>query len=284
MTRKALGRGLNALLREAEAPSAPAGAERIAVSQIDPNPFQPRQAFPEDGLNELAASIRASGIVQPVLVRRAGDRYQMVAGERRWRAALRAGLESIPAIVRDLGDSEALEIALTENLLRADLNPIEVARAYEQLQTKFGITHEQIAERLGVNRSTVTNALRLLAMDAEVQRMVAEGKLSGGHARALAGLNSHETQRQLAKMALARGLSVRQLEHLVASSARPHTRLPAGAGSKPMDPNVRSAMMEIERTLGTRVKISGDGKRGKIEISYFSPEDLNRIFELITKR
>jgi ParB family chromosome partitioning protein len=283
MTRKALGRGLNALLREVEAPPASVGVEQIAVNLIDPNPFQPRHTFPESGLTELADSIRSSGIVQPVLARRAGERYQLVAGERRWRAAMLAGLESIPAIVRALDDSEALWIALTENLLREDLNALEVAKAYEQLQGQFNMTHEQIAQRLGVNRSTVTNALRLLSMHPEVQQLVADGKLSAGHARALAGLDSHEAQRQFALLALRRGFSVRQLEHLTASASRPPRHRDAAA-RKPTDPNVRFAVLEIERILGTRVKVLGDGKRGRLEISYYSPEDLNRIYELIVRK
>ena len=164
MTRKALGRGLSALLREVEATAPGPGLEAVSVDLIDPNPFQPRRAFPEAGLKELAESIRASGLVQPVLLRRAGERFQLVAGERRWRAARQAGLEAIPAVVRDLSDREALELALTENLLCEDLNPMEVAHGLEVLQTRHALTHEEIAARLCIDRSTVTNTLRLLRL------------------------------------------------------------------------------------------------------------------------
>ncbi len=284
MTRKALGRGLNALLREPEPPQASGGVGQIEISLIDPNPFQPRETFSEGKLKELADSIRASGVVQPILVRPVGERYQIVAGERRWRAALLAELSTIPAVVRELDDAQALEMALTENLLREDLHPLEVAKGYEQLQKRFGLTHEEIAQRLGVTRSTITNALRLLTLDPEVQRLLAEDKLSAGHARALAALPSHETQRKLAKLALEREYSVRQVESLVVSPGRIRPRARVSAGEKPPDPNVRSAVMEMERVLGTRVKIVGDDKRGKLEISYYSAEDLSRIFDIIVGR
>ncbi len=282
MSRKALGRGLNALLREPEPPQGSSRADEIPTDLIDPNPFQPRQSFSEQALKELADSIRASGVVQPILVRRSGDRYQIVAGERRWRGAMLAQLERVPAIVRDFDDAQALEIALTENLMREDLNPVEVARGYAQLQSKFGLTHEQIAQRLGVSRPAVSNALRILEMDPEVQRLVAEGKLSGGHARALAGIASHETQRRLANLAAQRGLmSVRQMELLAASTFTATKR--TDTQEHRVDPNVRAAILDIERTLGTRVKLFGNANRGRIEISYFSADDLNRIFSIIVR-
>ena len=197
MTRKALGRGLNALLRTVETTTA--GLAEIAVDQIDANPFQPRRTFAADKLKELADSIRASGVVQPVLLRRADGRYQLIAGERRWRAARQAGLTTIPAVVREIGDRDALELALTENLLREDLNPLEAAQGYAALQQKHGLSHEEIAERLGLDRSTVTNTLRLLRLPPEVQQMIAEGAISAGHARALLGLESAAAQLQLAQ-------------------------------------------------------------------------------------
>ena len=284
MTRKALGRGLNALLQTVE--SATSGLEQVRLERIDPNPFQPRHAFPEDSLKELADSIRASGVIQPVLLRRsalAEGRYQLIVGERRWRAARLAGLETLPAVVRELTDQDTLEFALTENLLRRDLNPLEVAHAYHELQEKYHLSHEQIADRLGINRSSVTNTLRLLRLPPALQEMLSRDEITYGHARALLGLDSGAAQTQLATMITERGLSVRQVENMVASrGAKPDTQ--KTESKPPMDPNVRAAALELERTLGTRVKILGDGRRGKIEISYFSAQDLNRIYDLIVRR
>jgi ParB family chromosome partitioning protein len=284
MTRKALGRGLNALLRTVETTTT--GLAQVAIDLIAPNPFQPRRRFPDESLKELADSIRASGVVQPVLLRPAGGqegRYQLVAGERRWRAAKLAGLDTVPAVIRDLPDADALELALTENLLREDLNPLEVAHAYQALQEQHGLSHEEIADRLGINRSTVTNTLRLLRLPPEVQDLLSRGELSFGHARALLGLESSAAQKQLAARIAKQGLSVRQTENFVAlRGVKPEAKKPEAAPK--LDPNVRAAMLELERTLGTRVKIAGSGKRGKIEISYFSPEDLSRIYDWIVRR
>ena len=214
MSRKALGKGLSALLQEVE--TKPTGVEEIELDLIDPNPLQPRREFPEAALEELAASIRSSGVVQPVLLRRADARYQLVAGERRWRAARLAGLTSVPAVIRDLSDGEALELALTENLMREDLNPLEVARGYEILQQRFELTHEQIAERLGATRSNVSNTLRLLKLPSSVQEMIVDGQLSMGHARALITLDSQAAQARFAGLIVNQGLSVRQVETMVA--------------------------------------------------------------------
>ncbi|HUU13153.1 MAG TPA: ParB/RepB/Spo0J family partition protein [Terriglobia bacterium] len=282
MTRKALGRGLNALLREVETTTA--GLEEVAVDLIDPNPFQPRRAFGDASLKELADSIRSSGVVQPVLLRRADGRYQLIAGERRWRAARLAGLEVVPAIVRDVRDREALELALTENLLREDLNALEAAQGLAALQEKHGLTHEEIAARLGLTRTVVSNTVRLLRLPPQVQAVLASGEISAGHARALVALKDAEAQAELARLIVEKGLSVRQTEEIVAGSGwRPKGRKSSGPDSKP-DPNVRAAVLEMERTLGTRVKIVGNAKRGRIEIKYFSAEDLNRIYEWIVRR
>ena len=282
MTRKALGRGLNALLRTVETTTA--GLEQVALDQIDPNPFQPRRSFPADKLKELADSIRASGLVQPVLLRRSGGRYQLIAGERRWRAARQAGLAVIPAVLREIGDRDALELTLTENLLREDLNPLEAAQGYAALQQKHGLSHEEIAEHLGLDRSTVTNTLRLLRLPPEVQQMIVEGAISAGHARALLSLDSAAAQLRLAKLTVKQGLSVRQVENLATvHGSKPAKKLAAKEAPK-LDANLRAAVLEMERTLGTRVKVRGDEKRGKIEISYFSADDLNRIYEWIVKK
>ncbi|HKS95808.1 MAG TPA: ParB/RepB/Spo0J family partition protein [Terriglobia bacterium] len=282
MTRKALGRGLSALLQEVETP--PGGAEEIDLELIDPNPLQPRRDFPEATLKELTDSIRASGVVQPVLLRRADARYQLVAGERRWRAARLAGLKSIPAVVRELNDRDTLELALTENLQREDLNPIEVAHGYEALQTKFNLTHEEIAARIGSNRSTVTNTLRLLRLPLEVQNLVASAGLSSGHARALLSLDSAASQVHLAQLIVKRGLSVRQVEAMVEGEGNAETSSKAESKPKEVDPNTKAAILEMERSLGTRVRIVGDEQRGRIEISYFSSDDLNRIYAHIVRQ
>jgi ParB family chromosome partitioning protein len=270
------------LLREVEAP-ATVGVESIPLDRIEPNPFQPRREFSDESLQELADSLRAEGLVQPVILRPAGARYQLVVGERRWRAARLAGLEAIPALVRDISDREALEFALTENLLRADLNPLEVANGLQALQVQYGLTHEEIAARLGIKRSTVTNLLRLLRLPPEVQDMLREGEISGGHARALLGLKSAEAQIELARAATLKGLSVRQVEELV-----PIWEVePVGGEEKPaekLDPNVRAAVLEMERVLGTRVRIVGKPESGRIEIRYYSAEDLDRIFGWIVRR
>ncbi len=284
MPRKALGRGLSSLIREVE--SAPvAGLKSIHIDAIEPNPLQPRQAFSEESLRELADSIRASGVVQPILVRRAATegRYQLIAGERRWRAARLAGLESIPAVQRELDDRQALELALTENLLRQDLNPVEVARAYEGLQKTFHLSHEEIAEHLGVSRSAITNTLRLLRLPEAVLEMLASGQISAGHARALAAIEDGEKILKLAKLIVTKGLSVRQTEELVSQPVsepvQPQTKIAVR-----IDPNIRAAVLELERTLGTRVRIVGNASKGRIEIRYFSAEDLNRLYDWIMRR
>ena len=289
MSRKALGRGLNALLREPEAePAQLAPADSaptaIPVSLIAPNPLQPRSRFGENELRELADSVRAKGVLQPVLVRRTGDSYQLVAGERRWRAAQLAGLESVPAIVRQLNDDEALEVALTENLLRDDLGPLEAARAYRTLQERFALSQEEIATRLGLNRVTVTNSLRLLKLPAPIQAMLERGELTAGHARPLLAVPSEAAQLRLAERIARKGLSVREAEKLAAALSSNRTAAPKPAAEQsPPDPNLKAAVIELERALGTKVKITGDGKRGRIEISYFSAEDLDRIYELILR-
>jgi len=283
MTRKALGRGLSALLQTVE--SATAGLAQVRVDLIDPNPLQPRHAFPENSLAELADSIRVSGVVQPILLRRAPSsegRFQLVVGERRWRAARIAGLETVPAVVRELTDEDALELALTENLLRQDLNPLEVARAYQTLLEKFHLSHEQVAERLGINRSSVTNTLRLLRLPPAVQEMISKEEITYGHARALLALDSEAAQLRLAARVVKQDLSVRAVENMVASRGEKPAS-PKSAAKLPTDPNVRAAALELERRLGTRVKIRGDGRRGAIEISYFSAQDLSRIYDLIVR-
>ena len=282
MQRKALGRGLSSLLREVDTTTS--GLDSVTVDLIDPSPLQPRRVFPEEGLKELTDSIRSTGVVQPVLLRRSGERFQLIAGERRWRAARAAGLTAVPAIIRDLADREALELALTENLLREDLNAMEVARGYEALQQKFGLNHEEIASRLGTSRASVTNTLRLLRLAEPVQHLVASRELSMGHARALAALDSHAAQVKLSRTIVEHGLSVREIERRIALRALPARASKPAAKPDALDANMRAAVLEMERALGTRVKIVGNQSRGQIMIRYFSPEDLHRLYEWIVQR
>lgn len=286
MTRKALGRGLSALIREPEGPASSSEAPQytftIPVGLIDPNPFQPRTLFPENELRELVDSVRSKGVIQPVLLRRSGERYQLVAGERRWRAAQAAQLDAVPAVVRDMDDREALELALAENLLRDDLGPLETARAYQTLQERFGASQEEIAQRVGLNRASVANTLRLLRLPSSIQTMIDQRNITAGHARALLMVGNEEEQVRLAEKIVSQGLSVRAAEKIASGGVSPG---PIGVkeppSQSPADPNIKAAVLELERKLGTRVKISGDGQRGKIEINYFSAEDLDRLYSLM---
>ncbi len=286
--RKALGRGLSALFPEkrveAGAPAAaPSGIRELPIADIDPNPLQPRTVFEPERLAELAQSIRANGVIQPLIVRRRGDRYELVAGERRLRAARLAGLERVPAVIQDLADDKLLEVSLVENIQREDLNPIELAHAFDRMVRELKISHEQIGQRTGKDRTTITNLIRLLRLPADVQLLVAERRLSVGHARALLGLPSAELQSRLAEKVVAQGYSVRQTERMVQRMTEP--REPKGVDETVEDPNVKAAVMELERVLGTRVRIvPRSDKRGRIEIDYYSPEDLERIYEIIVGR
>jgi len=254
--------------------------DRIPIDLIDPNPVQPRAAFPAAKLEELAASIKAHGVLQPLLVRRNGSRYQLVAGERRWRAAKLAGLTELPVVVRDVPDDRLLEITLVENVQREDLNPVELARALERMVTDLGLTHEEIASRTGKDRSTISNFLRLLKLPDDVQQLLAEHRLSMGHARAIVGLPSEALQRQVAEKAASQGLSVRQVERLVQGITRP--REAKSLQETVEEPNVRAAVDDMERVLGTRVRIvSRSDQRGRIEIEYYSAEDLHRLYTII---
>lgn len=294
-SRKALGRGLSSLIpasrtaaqtAHAPAPQAPPAPSplRLPIDEIHPNPLQPRSSFSPEGLQELAQSIRENGIIQPLVVRRASDGYQLVAGERRLRAARIAGLSEVPVVVQDFADDRLMEITLIENIQREDLNPIEVAHAFERLHREFRLSHEQIAQRTGKDRSTITNMLRLLRLPLEVQQLLAEQRLSMGHARALLGLESAEQQVALAHKAADGAMSVRQVERAVQKSLSAPPGSPAEPPALDRDPNVRAAIDQLERVLGTRVRIvPRDDQRGRIEIEYYSQEDLTRIYDLIVR-
>ena len=297
--RKALGRGLSALLPARVGAGAPAAAgtapapssaqqrpTRLPVDAIQPNPMQPRSVFNSDRLEELAASIRANGIIQPLIVRRHGDAYQLVAGERRWRAAKLAEVQEVPVVVQDVADPNLLELALVENIQREDLNPIETAHAYDRLNRELGLTHEEIGRRTGKDRSSVVNMIRLLKLPKEVQGLVAAQRLSMGHARALLGLPIHAQQIEIAEKAAAQGMSVRQVEALVQQMVQDSSRGGKSDGTRTppkLDPNTKAAVDQLERTLGTRVRIVElSDERGRIEIEYYSQTELDRLFQHIT--
>jgi len=285
--RKALGRGLGALLpTRPPAASAPPHVhttedpQTLPVDLIDPNPLQPRRLFQSERLAELAQSIRTNGIVQPLVVRRTGERYQLVAGERRWRAAKLAEVRDLPVVIRDIPDDRLLEISLIENIQREDLNPIETAHAFARLGEELQLTPEQIGLRTGKDRSTVTNFLRLLQLPEDLQQLVAERRLSAGHARCLLPLPTVALQREVAEKAVAQGWSVRQTERTTQKMMA--DRQPKHVDEVQVDPNVKAAIQEMERALGTRVRILEKAKKGgKIEIEYYSSEDLDRIYDVI---
>ena len=278
-TRNALGKGLSALLKDRESTTELEPRE-LDIDLLEPNRFQPRQVFSEAKLEELAESIRIHGLIQPIVVRPTGNRYQIIAGERRWRAAQRLGLNRVLVLIKPVSDDNLLEISLIENIQRENLNPIEEAKAYQRLSQEFGLTQEQVAQRTGKDRSTVTNFLRLLKLPKEIQEMVLEERLSMGHARAILAMEGPDEQRGLAEKAIEKGWSVRQVEKVIADSKLPAT----SRKSERVDPNVRAAMETLERSLGTRVRIVEKGKRGRIEIEYYSQEDLQRLYERLVSQ
>ena len=294
MKRKALGKGLRSLIPEAPVrskPTAPAaepsnqteGLRQIDIDLIQPNREQPREDFDEIHLEELAASLKEQGVLQPVLVRPAhGGRYELIAGERRWRAAQLAGLMKLPAVVRDVPDERLLEIALIENIQREELNAIEEATAYQTLINETGLTQQQIADRVGKQRATVTNALRLLNLPTEVQDLLRVGLITSGHAKALAALANSRAQIELAQRVVAEGLSVRNVESEVArSSKKSPARSDRRETSEP-DPNVAAAEERLQGAIGTRVRIiQGRSGKGRLELHFFSPDELDRLYEMV---
>jgi ParB family chromosome partitioning protein len=287
MKRQALGRGLSALLSE-EYREAKDVLTDVDIEALSPNVRQPRTRFEEAALDELARSIQANGVLQPILVRRDGHKLEIIAGERRWRAARKAGLKRIPAIVRDLPAQKSLELALIENLQREALNPIEEAKAYEWLIQDYGLSQEEVAVRVGKERSSVTNTIRLLKLPGDVQKLVVESKISMGHARALLALSSEADMRRMAERSMKESLSVRQVEELVRSPAVPAAGGPgATAGKKSKeakDVHDRAAERKLEQRLGTRVVIRRSRRGGRIEVAFYSEEELQRLFEVLTER
>src|ERR1700722_11603477 len=285
--RRALGKGLDSLIPRPQSQSAPAveaegGKPReIPVDQIDTNPFQTRSQVNQEELAELAASIAANGVVQPVLVRPlANGRFQLIAGERRWRASLLAGKTTVPALLRQVSDEQAMEITIVENLQRADLNPMEQARAFERLGREFHMTQEQMAQRTGKDRATVSNFLRLLKLPSNVQSRVEAGELTFGHARALLALSGAEEMEKAAQRIAGNSLSVRQTESLVHELIDPSQKAKKGPKpSAPVDANVRDAQERLQRALGLKVTIEDRNGRGKVIIEYARLEDFDALME-----
>jgi ParB family chromosome partitioning protein len=289
--RSALGRGLDALIPGASSGAeavrddrgfagAGIGAADIPLEAIDPNPAQPRRRFDPTTLAQLAGSIRRHGVLQPVVVRRSGDRYELVVGERRWRAAREAGLDRVPAVVADVAPRERLELALVENVQRNDLNPIELALAFRAL-TEAGATQDQVGERVGLDRSTVANHLRLLELPRELQEDVEEGRLSTGHAKALLQVSNPERRRALRDRIVAEQLSVRASEDAARAASSVGSRRRRPRASPALDPDAQQLLDSLRDRLQTSVRIVGQAGRGRLEIDYFGAEDLQRVASLI---
>jgi ParB family transcriptional regulator, chromosome partitioning protein len=306
MPRNALGRGLGALIREPETASpvaetpqtlppaatatgaaiAPArevhsGPREIDIDLVDPSPYQPRTRFREEALEELARSIKASGIIQPIVVRPIGNRFQLIAGERRWRAAQRAGLTKASAIIRQVSDELALEMTLVENIQREDLNPIEAARAFERLMDEFQLTQESVAERTGKDRATVANAVRLLKLEPTIQDWIEEGKLSAGHGRALLAVIDPQLRMRYAQRAARGGLTVRHIERLASRHARGRKE----KSEAHIDPNVREALDELQRHLGTKILLRQRTKLrpGQLVLEYYEDAQLMGLYDRLMK-
>ncbi len=289
--RPALGRGLSALIPNTPPPPPrePDATERPRASELDidllaPNPRQPRLQMDDGKLEELAQSIRANGVIQPIIVRRVGEQYEIVAGERRWRAAQRAGLLKVPVALRDVPDDKLLEVALIENIQRENLSPIEEAQAYRRLTDDLQMSQEAIAAQVGKDRATVANYMRLLRLPAEVRTALNEGALSMGHARALLALSDEAAQRRVGRDVIARGLSVRDTEALVRRESTPGKDATVTPEPRRIDPNTRAAEDQLKIALGTRVRIVRKGKGGRIEVDFTSEDELQRVFDLLTER
>ena len=280
---RGLGKGLNAIIGAdivSEVIDRPRAIE-ISVDRLSPNPFQPRRSFTEEGLEQLAESIRHHGVLQPIVVRPSGDGYQLIAGERRWRAAQIAGLQRIPAVVRELDDPSMVQVALIENLQREDLNPIEEASAYRRLMDEFNMTQEQLSSAIGRSRPAIANAVRLLNLPEAIQKAVEERRLSEGHARCLLSISNQGDQLKVAAEIIANGLNVRQAEELVKGTTQNVSRETIRKRTSEEDPNAVRLTQRLGERLGTRVKLSGSVSKGKLEIEYYSAEDLDRILEII---
>lgn len=282
MEKRVLGKGLKALIPD-DVPlrSESRGAVQLKISEIIPGRFQPREVFDPDKLRELSLSIKEKGVIQPVIVRPKGDGYELIAGERRLRAAKGLGIEQIPAIIKDVKDDEALEIALIENIQRDNLNPIEEAKAYQRLSEEFSLTQEQISEKVGRNRASVSNMLRLLRLPEKIKEEIYLGRISMGHAKAILMLDSEQSQLELCLKIIRRGLSVREAEYFVKRKIVGRSR---PARPRKHSTEIRAVEEELQRILGTKVTLLHNNKRGKILIEYYSNDDLERLLNLLRGR
>lgn len=285
--KKGLGKGLSALIPSAAETKAESRDERatyeVAVERITPSPFQPRRSFDEGKIDELAASIRNQGIIQPLVVRPNSDGFELIAGERRWRAAMKAGLIRVPVVVREASDHEALQLALVENLQREDLNPIEEATGYRRLQEEFHWSQEEMAEKVGKSRPAIANSLRLLALPAEVQQEISAGNLPAGQARALLGLHAEALILSACREVISKGLSTRETEKMVRYLIMGRKRR---RQAPLLDPDLKAIVEDLQRALGTRVRLIPKARstKGKIEIEYYALTDLERIIQTIVKK
>ncbi len=281
--RMALGKGLGALIPEPEEKE-----ERrffsCGIEEIRPHRAQPRKYFDESKLLELAETIKEKGILDPLIVRRVEDGYELIAGERRWRAAQKAGLKEVPVMVREADDREVLELSLIENLQREDLNPVEEAEGFKELIEKFNVSHEELSKRVGKDRTTITNALRLLKLSPEIKNLLIQNQITAGHARAILSLETQEKQKELSEIILKKDLSVREAEALAKRwSEKSRKRLATGKKKDELFAQLQSLQDALRQHLGTKVRIQSKGKKGKIEIEYYSSDDLERIVETILK-
>lgn len=277
MIKPGLGRGLDALIPTKIEDDE--NIQEIRIKDIRANRYQPRRNFDEEKISELAKSIKNHGVLQPILLRKMQDKYELVAGERRWRAAIEAGIDTIPAIIKDISDTEAMEIALIENIQREDLNPIEEALAYRELMEGFGLTQEELSSRLGKSRSKIANTIRLLNLDKEIQNMIADGKLTAGHARALLGIKNRAKRINLAKRIVEENLSVRDIEEIIKQKkSKPKKNRPKLQDDNPVFQEISDNLQSL---LGTKVKMKGTESKGKIEIEYYSEDELDRVLHIL---
>ncbi|MGB4704172.1 MAG: ParB/RepB/Spo0J family partition protein [Candidatus Saccharicenans sp.] len=277
MTKRGLGKGLGAFIPEEFGILKEDRFAEVEIEKVRPNPQQPRTIFDEQAIDELSKSIKETGIIQPILVVPEEDHYRIVVGERRWRAAQKAGLRTVPVIIRNLPREKELEVQIIENIHRENLNPLEIAQAFQQLSTELGLTQQEIAERVGMDRASVANYLRLLKLHPEIKQFILEGKLSMGQAKALLALEDADLQLQVARLVVEKQLSVRETEKLV----QKYKEKPPRIQKSLEDPDLRAVEEELIRLLGTKVAISGNRNRGAIKIFYFSLDDLNRIYNML---